>query len=305
MSLHTTFLKYAPLFISETLRKEGVPVVYVTSGTKEVIAASPTYDDVKKISSTGSIRIRSTLANYMTFDNLKLFANYNATTADVTIVSPDNYDLGTQNIRITKCDTLNGTYVTANVQGPASNPVTGTYEDFEIDGNSFIISTFNRYVKFACVEDTATPIYKKLTLEIATSSGETVYSESKTADNTKFTVDNAQKNLAGSGDASKEPLALGDYSQYVFSVDLKTFKPGKYTARYYAYTDLNEKNPFPYNVVFELTDPQYQDYEEATSDKGTELYEKNGTKYYRSEYTSYAAATAAGVTVYYGKNAKY
>lgn len=63
----------------------------------------------------------------------------------------------------------------------------------------------------------------------------------------------------------------------------------------------HEKEPFTYQISFEVRDPKYTAYTACTD--GTHdgvLFEKDGEKYYKSEYSTYTAANAKGVTVYYG-----
>lgn len=276
--------------------------------TKDPLSASSTFENVSVKSADRSIVIRSSLPNYVTFGNLNLIAEYTASFARLSIYSPANYDLSTANIRVMKSSDNGTNYVTANVSGTPSAPVDGTYTDFELDGTSFLISPFYGKLRFKVLD--FKEIYKLAKLEISLNGSTAVASQEVTVDSTKFVVNDT---LVGSGTDNKDPIVTTgktSVDQFVFDVNVASLKPGKYTAKIYAYTTVNEKTGFTYPVTFEVADPTYTAYTACTvGDAHTELFEttdpSDTSKYYRSRFTSYDDAAANGVTVYYGSTAAY
>ncbi|MCR5495444.1 MAG: hypothetical protein K6F15_07375 [Treponema sp.] len=278
-----------------------------TTDTTPTLTASSTITETKAKSTDGTIMIRSSLPNYMTYKNLNLFAEFTSTFASVEIYSPDNYDLSSANIRVMKSSDASA-YVTANVYGTSDSPTTGTYTDFELNGTSFLISTFYKDLRFKLLD--YKNIYKKAKLEILYNGSVSKGSIENTLDSAKFTVDGS---LVGSGTGNKDPLnvlGLTESAQFVFDVSTTSLAPGKYTALLTAYTTVNETTGFTYPISFEVADPTYTAYTACTAgDTHTELFETTDaadvSKYYRSSYTSYDAAAANSVTVYYGSTASY
>ena len=236
----------------------------------------------------------------MSYGNLDLFANYINPMADVYIYSPDNYDLKPGNIRVLKKHGTDAAVAATNVpKNDGSQTVeAGIYTDFELDVPEFAVSLYYDKLIFKVVETALASenkdCYRKVHFAIAGKSGKDVV-----VDGTNFTVENT---TAGSGAEDKDPLAVGAHHQYVYEVNTAMLRPGKYNMTISGYADVNEKEPFTYQISFEVRDPKYTAYTACTD--GTHdgvLFELDGSgKYYKSEYSTYAAANAAGVTVYYG-----
>ena len=246
------------------------------------------------------VRIRSSLANYMSYGNLDLFANYINPMADVYIYSPDNYDLKPGNIRVLK---KHGTDAAVAATNKPKNDGTqaveaGTYTDFELDVPEFAVSLYYDKLIFKVVETALASenkdCYRKVHFAIAGKSGKDVV-----VDGTNFTVENT---TAGSGSGGKDPLAVGAHHQYVYEVNTAMLRPGKYNMTISGYADVNEKEPFTYQISFEVRDPKYTAYAACTDDThdGVLFELDGGGNYYKSEYSTFAAADADGVTVYYG-----
>lgn len=278
-----------------------------TADATAPLSGSSTFADVSQKSTDGTIVIRSSLPNYVTYKNLELYAEYTSTFANVEIYSPDRYDLSSANIRVMKSSD-GSSYVTGNVYGETSSPVTGTYTDYELDGTSFLVSPFYNNLRFKVLD--YKNIYKKVKLEVLYNGKDSKFAEEKTVDSAKFAVDGA---LVGSGTGDKDPLdvlGLTESDQYIFDITTSSLEVGKYTAIITAYTNVNEKTGFTYPVSFEVADATYSAYTACTAgDTHTELFETTDpadvSKYYRSSYNSYEDAAANSVTVYYGSTAAY
>ena len=229
-----------------------------------------TLDDVKKVSKNTNVWIRNDFAKYYTFSDLNLFANYNEITGQVNTYSPDLYDLSSANIRITKQHGTGGvevvgTHVLPSVSAPGYT--SSTWNDQEVEGNAFMVSTYYNTLHFKLVEK-ANVHYTRAELLINTTGGKTVAKIEKNAVSAaKFAV---AANSKGSGNGTNaagaegsDPLgpAAGSFDQYVFDVDTSSLMSGKYQVTFKAYTDVNEKNPFTYVVDFEYTDPVVTEFE--------------------------------------------
>ena len=235
------------------------------------IATTADLSVVQKISTDGKVVVRGNFANYFAFGNLELFANYNATSGGVEMYSPDNYDLGTANIRITKATAAAPTtYVSANAYmsadrgtlyyagatpDNASTPkiAAATYTDNELDKTEFLVSQYFATLNFMLVEN-GVVAYRSAALEISTTGGTSVYSKKLTSYSGTFTAgDTTVGSKSGTG---ADPFYNDGYThnKYQWDVNLISFTPGKYNATFTAYTDVNEKNPFTYVVTFTVED---------------------------------------------------
>lgn len=233
------------------------------------IATDAALSVVQKISQDGKVVVRGNFANYFTFKNLELFANYNATSADVGMYSPDNFDLGTANIRITKATAAAPTtYVSANAYmsadkgtlyyagATADDTVTpkiaaATYTDNELDKIEFIVSQYFATLNFMLVEN-GVVAYRSALLDISTTGGTSVYSKKLTGYSGTFTPsDTTVGSKAGADPFYNDGKT---HNKYQWDVNLVPFTAGKYNATFYAYTDVNEKNPFTYVVTFTVED---------------------------------------------------
>lgn len=277
-----------------------------------------TLNDVKKVSKNTNVWIRNDFAKYYTFSDLNLFANYNEITGQVNTYSPDLYDLSSANIRITKEHGTGGvevvgTHVLPAVLAPGYSP--STWNDQEVEGNAFMVSTYYNTLHFKLVEKKDVH-YTRAELLINTTGGKTVAKIEKNAvSGTKFAVAaNSKGSGNGTNDAGAEgsdPLgpAAGDFDQYVFDVDTSSLMSGKYQVTFRAYTDVNEKNPFTYVVDFEYTDPVVTEFEAIEgSTAGTvttydgKIYQSYSavpadmtvaSDFYKSEYLLWSDAKAA------------
>lgn len=277
-----------------------------------------TLDDVKKVSKNTNVWIRNDFAKYYTFSDLNLFANYNEITGQVNTYSPDLYDLSSANIRITKEHGTGGvevvgTHVLPSVSAPGYT--SSTWNDQEVEGNAFMVSTYYNTLHFKLVEK-ANVHYTRAELLINTTGGKTVAKIEKNAVSAaKFAV---AANSKGSGNGTNaagaegsDPLgpAAGSFDQYVFDVDTSSLMSGKYQVTFRAYTDVNEKNPFTYVVDFEYSDPVVTEFEAIeSSTAGTvttydgKIYQSNSdtpadmtdaADFYKSEYLLWSDAKAA------------
>lgn len=304
-------------YVKTTGYIDGTPKITGT-GT----AGAYTLADAKKVSKNGNVWIRNDFGKYISFANLNLFANYNATNGQVDMYSPDLYDLSSANIRITKehgtgGTEVVGTHVLPDVTAPGYK--TSTWTDQEVEGNAFMVSTYYNTLHFKLVEK-ANVHYTRAELLINTTGGKTVAKIEKNAvSGTKFAVaadsigSGNATNAAGAGSDPLGPSA-GDFDQYVFDVNTSSLMPGKYQVTFRAYTDVNEKNPFTYVVDFEYSDPVVTEFEEIAGDTAPTVTTYDGKIYqsysasptmttasdfYKSDYLLWSdakAASAAAVT---------
>lgn len=236
------------------------------------IATTAALADVQGISKEGTVVVRGNFANYFTFANLELYANYNATSGEVGIYSPDNYDLGTANIRITKATAAAPTtYVSANAYMSADKGTlyyagatpdatatpkiaAATYTDNELDKTEFLVSQYFATLNFMLVEN-GVVAYRSAYLDISTTGGTSVFSEKLTSYSGTYTPSDTTVG-SKTGAAGGDPFYNDGktHNKYQWDVNLISFTPGKYNATFMAYTDVNEKNPFTYVVTFTVED---------------------------------------------------
>ena len=223
---------------------------YVRTTAYSALTDSSDLDAVKDKSTDKKVYVRAELPKYMASENLALFANYNATSASYEMFNDENYAIKPKNVRILKQKNTD-TPVPANYLSGSE-----TFDDGEIEGNAFKISSY--YNKLICnlVETAAVgdkeDIYRTARVIIQLEDGTrlvTKFDETLTVSNGTFSAD-AAKN--GSGSTGKEPLS-GSHTMWEFVIPISTFVPGKYQLTYEAYTELRAETPYTYVLSFELT----------------------------------------------------